>query len=253
MTGVEAMAKTPDKHQQGSSQSRKTTDPKPSKRTRWRFASDCYEIENDDTVSYSVRRTREDLPLWQDLEPVDSAECDGITFEPQDQVTVAVHGEAKPNQSQILLIRKLREKKKEYIFLVVEWIYTQREVRAYVGKHKAKRMLTNHLDVIFLTDVCEKIEHFQRTPTERVLDILHKPARILPHDHEWVSWLFPWTSTFTATAPNESLEADCSDSPPVVPESQVIEPSSTKQASKEDSTQAHGMSPASVCFMRING
>ena len=116
-----------------------------------------------------------------------------------------------------------------------------------MGKHKVKPMLTNHLDVIFLTDVGGMIEHFQRTPSERALDILHKPARILPHDHERVSWLFPWTSTLTAMTPKESLEADDSDSPRGLLKSHVIEPSSKEQASK-DLTQHLGMSSASVLF-----
>ena len=193
------------------SDKRASARPRPPSSKKWQFASNCYRIGDKSTANFTVETLRKDLPAWEDLIHMDSVECDGITFKSGDQVAVVVDGDANPSRAQILSIRKLCINKKEFVFLVVEWFYTRSQVRSFVSvpKSRTKPMLTNHLDVVFMTDVCKKLE---RISVDKVLDLLHKPPRIVPHTSELVSWLFPSSSPLTTTAKKKNLEV-ASDNP----------------------------------------
>jgi hypothetical protein len=151
-------------------------------------------------AKYSVERIDTALPPWEELRCFKSTKCDGITFFLRDYIEVRVMRATKSDQARILEIRKCRTKKIAYTLLAIQWIYNTDLVQQHVPKEKEPGpMLSNHVDIIFITNVDKKIP----APKDvRVWDVFHRKIRT--RRDRRVAWLFPESSIEHAKEPAEN-------------------------------------------------
>lgn len=220
----------------------KLTNRKRQKEQRRECATEYYKIkyseykrnEHDD---YWIVRDSNRLPRWEDLTRLDEIECGGIKFEVDDEIEVKVKDQREPARCQIRSMRQHQTLDGTLEFLNVLWIYTKSEAKKFILSKEEQKILrqnaavvTNHADIIFITEVIKKSTKSKDTLPDRVLHI--KRRQMLPREDERVAWLFRNDGAPTNKIPENQFEPA---TPADTATQNQIEISSSDPESSEDS------------------
>jgi len=181
-------------------------------RRRREYGTDYYTTKYSERDDYYIVRVDNSLPRWEDLIPLDTIECGGIEFRVDDEIDVKVENQKEPSQCLIRSMRQYQAPDGTLEFLNVLWKYTQSEAKQYISTKQAQiylgqndTIVTNHADIILITEVIRKSPTSNCTLPDQVLDT--KRRRILPRRDRRVAWLFRNDGAATNKATAKRLES----------------------------------------------
>ena len=152
-----------------------------------------YRIRNGGRKTYTVRRVRQSLPNWEDLQSLPSLSYTEQVYSIHDVVHILME-DGRDEMAQIRQIRDLGNGRKAILVL---WCYSREETRTLKGINmsawpgESLYMVSTRMQVLTWDTLNGKVEQrkVSMLADGKIVDVCSKSCRIYDHDDGSMEWL----------------------------------------------------------------
>ena len=161
--------------------------------TSTEMAVTLYTIRNGGRKTYTVRRVRQSLPKWEDLQSLPSLSYTGQVYSIHDVVYIRME-DGRDEMAQIRQIRDLGNSRK---VILVLWYYSREETRTLKGvdmsawPDESLYMVSTCMQVLMWDTLNGKVEHgkVSMLANGKIVDVCSNSCRIYDHNDGSMEWL----------------------------------------------------------------